>query len=203
MIAAAAALIVCATGCQARTSPAESGTPTPGPASGTSGDSASSAPSPPTSPPATLPSPQPAALSGGACLLLDFDVIKAKLGTEFNIAAAATTSDTYSCVVQNSAASHPDMVLSITTTDLSATEFKSDAQPSGATAVTKLGKIGYEIQDKPPAGAGPVIEVGWLSGNERLIVLRYTCAVGTSAADVKTLTAKMVTMARTVDATTV
>ncbi len=158
----------------------------------------------PSAPSTTAPDvPGQAAFAGGACLLLDFNVIRSVLGTAFDVAAAADTGGTYSCVVQGTAASHPDMALSITATDLTAAEFKANAQPDGARPVTALGTIGYEIRNPAPSGAGPVIEVGWLSGNDRLIVLRYTCATNVSAAAVAALEPKMIKMAQTVDATTV
>jgi hypothetical protein len=157
----------------------------------------------PTPAPSDSPTPGPAALAGGACLLLDFDVINATLGVHFDVAAAADTSGSYSCVVRGTNTDRPDMVLSITATDLTAAEFKTDAQPDGAKAVANLGKIGYEIQKPPPADGGPVVEVGWLSGNDRLIVLDYAFEKGAPASEVAALTPKMISMARTVDATTV
>jgi hypothetical protein len=147
--------------------------------------------------------PPPAAYAGGACLLLDYKEIKATLGVDFNVSAAADTSGTYSCVVQNSDAELPDLVLSITATDLSAAEFTKDVQPAKAKAVPKLGLVGYEIPVAAASGAGPGVEVGWLSGNNRLMVLRYICPPGTPAADVTALLAKMADLAHQVDSTSV
>jgi hypothetical protein len=179
------------------TATAESGAP---PATSTSMSPApSTAPAPSAS---TAPTPRPAAMAGGACLLLDFDVIKRDLGTAFNVAASADTSGTFTCVVQDSTRPRPIMVVAITATDLTTTEFKSDAQPAGAKPVTKLGKIGYEIVHSAAGSAGPVVEIGWLSGNDRLITIRYTCAAGTPSAAVKDLASRIATLARAVDITT-
>lgn len=151
----------------------------------------------------SVPVPKPASLAGGACLLLDYGVIKAALGIEFNVAASADKSGTFTCVVQDSQASYPDLTLAITATDLAASDFKSTVVPKGSTPVTKLGKIGYEIQAPAAFGVGPTIEVGWLSGNDRLIIMRYTFDAEASQADATAMVDKMIALAKTVDGTTV
>jgi hypothetical protein len=143
--------------------------------------------------------PPPAALAGGACLLLDYKVINAALGTQFDVDASAQKSGTYTCVVQG-IAPQPDLALSITATSLTSADFVAQVKPSGSTSVTKLGKVGYSAAIKATASAGPSVEVGWLSGNDRLIILRYTAATGKPAAQ---LTNALVSLARKVDATTV
>jgi hypothetical protein len=144
--------------------------------------------------------PPPAAMAGGACLLLTYKIINAALGTHFDVAAAADTSGTYSCVVQ-AATAYPNLTLSITATDLTPTDFTADIKPTGSVAVAQLGKIGYSAQIAATSTTGPATEVGWLSGNDRLIIMRYTAAPGASAAG--SITDGMVSLARTVDATTV
>ena len=156
-------------------------------------------PAPALSPSPSAPPPA-AALSGGACLLLDYQEINSALGTEFDVAAAASKSGTYTCVIQGGD-EYPDLTLSITSTTLTATDFKSDVQPSGSKPVSSLGKVGYSSLSKAASGTGPGIEVGWLSGNDRLIVMRYTAAVGATVPI--SLTSGMVALARKVDATTV
>jgi hypothetical protein len=143
--------------------------------------------------------PPAAALAGGACLLLDYKVINAALGTQFDVDASAQKSGTYTCVVQG-IAPQPDLALSITATSLTSADFVAQVKPSGSTSVTKLGKVGYSAAIKATASAGPSVEVGWLSGNNRLIILRYTAATGKPAAQ---LTNALVSLARKVDATTV
>lgn len=163
-------------------------------------------PGPVSSRPGAIPSvlePTPASLAGGACLLLDYDVIKSTIGTQFNVAASAVKSGTYTCVVQDSQASYPDLTLAITATDLATSDFKSTVVPHGSTPVTKLGKIGYEIVQPAGTGVGPTIEIGWLSGNDRLIVMRYTFDADASMADASALLDKMIELARKVDITTV
>lgn len=162
----------------------------------------------PTSPPTTRASdhpasakPEPASLAGGACLLLDYATINNALGTNFDVAASADKSDSYTCVVQSSSASFPDLTLSITATDLSVSDFQSDVAPSKSKKVSSLGKVGYEIEHAASGGNGPTIEVGWLSGNERLIVMTY--AYAPDAQTDPALVGKMNELARAVDGATV
>lgn len=152
--------------------------------------------------PSTGP-PTPAALAGGACLLLDFNTVAKQLGTAFTISAAADTSGTYSCVLREPSGSYPSLTLSITATKLSPADFTADVKPKGSTSVAELGKIAYEAQVSATKSAGPVIEVGWLSGNDRLIVFRYAFPTGTSSSVSKALAPKMVNLAKIVDQTTV
>jgi hypothetical protein len=145
--------------------------------------------------------PDPASLAGGACLLLDYATINKTLGTNFDVAASADKSDSYTCVVQSSSASFPDLTLSITATDLSVSDFQSDVAPSKSKKVSSLGKVGYEIEHAASGENGPTIEVGWLSGNERLIVMTYAYAPDAQADPA--LVGKMDELARAVDGATV
>ncbi len=156
--------------------------------------------------PAPLPSPTryPAAVAGGACQLLDYDVVAADLGTVFDIAAAGQVDETYTCVLQQQGASLPDLALSVTSVqDLDATTFKAKLQPKGATAVTGLGKLGYSLVRPAAGGTGPVVEVGWLSGNQRVILLKLRTVAGTSTDQAKELVPKVLVLARTIDVTSV
>ena len=165
--------------------------------------SAPSAAGPPASvTPSTAP-PTPAALAGGACLLLDFNTVAKQLGTAFNVSAAADTSGTFSCVLQESSGSYPRLSLSITATNLSPADFTADVKPKGSASVAELGKTAYEAQVAATKSAGPVIEVGWLSGNDRLIIFRYAFPTGTSPEVSKALAPKMVNLSKIVDQTTV
>lgn len=153
--------------------------------------------------PSSTGPPTPAALAGGACLLLDFGTVAKQLGTAFTVSAAADTSGTFSCVLQEPSGSYPRLTLSITATDLSPADFTADVKPKGSTSVAELGKVAYQEQVSATKSAGPVIEVGWLSGNDRLIVFRYAFPTGTSSGVSKALAPKMVNLAKIVDQTTV
>jgi hypothetical protein len=80
---------------------------------------------------------------------------------------------------------------------------EAEGQRVEAVPVDGLGKIGYELKIAATTKVGPAIEVGWLSGNDRLIVLRYTCAPGIAAEQVTAAATSMVTLAHAVDTTTV
>jgi hypothetical protein len=152
---------------------------------------------------APSPTRVPAALAGGACQLLDFDVIEAQLGVSFGLAAAATSDATYTCVVQPAAADLPDLSLAVTPTKADATVFKNSVQPKGGAAVGSLGKIAYSVSVPAGGGAGQGIEVTWLSANQRLISLRYRSPNGTAAGDVSALLPKLVGLAKVIDLTNV
>jgi hypothetical protein len=145
--------------------------------------------------------PKPASLAGGACLLLDYDTINTTLGTHFDVAASADKSDSFTCVVQGASAGLPDLTLSITATDLTPSDFTADVKPAKSSAVAGLGKIGYEIEHPPGDGNGSTIEVGWLSGNDRLIVMTYAYAAGQTVDDA--MVTAMIELAKKIDGTTV
>jgi hypothetical protein len=141
----------------------------------------------------------PAGFQGGACQLLDYDVVAAAIGVQFEIAAASDTNTAHTCVLQLVVAGMPDFSLSVSTTMADATIYKSTMMPKDATAVNNLGKIGYSEQVPAAAGAGPGLEIGWLSANQRLMVVRYRSKDGTSAGDVNALLPKLVTLAQKID----
>lgn len=152
--------------------------------------------------PAGTPAPRPAALSGGACQLLDYDIVEAAIGVRFAVAAAAANAATFTCVLQPDDASVPDLSLAVTATEADMSVFRSTVIPKGGTPIEDLGKVGYRIGVPASATAGPGVEVGWLSGNQRLMVLRYHSATGTAPGDVDALAPKLVDLAKKIDLTT-
>jgi hypothetical protein len=152
--------------------------------------------------PSGIPARQPAALSGGACQLLDYDVVEAVIGVRFAVAAAASSAATFTCVLQPDGAGLPDLSLAVTATEADNSVFRSTVIPKGATTLEDLGKLGYRVGVPGSAAAGPGVEVGWLSGNQRLMVLRFHSATGTAAGDVDALAPKLVDLAKKIDLTT-
>ena len=69
---------------------------------------------------------------------------------------------------------------------------------TGAT-VTGLGKAGYSRSVSATGGAGTAAEVGWLSGNQRLMTLRYRTPPGTAPATATRIVPKLVVLAKRVD----
>jgi len=149
--------------------------------------------------PGDQPPRYPAAAAGGACQLLDWDRIAGAIGVRFDVAGASRKDDTYSCVVTQRGADYPDLALSVTPTKADEVIFAASISPSGSTTVKGLGKVAYVVKSNAGGGHGPRWEVGWLSENKRLMVLRFTFAKGAPAADVDALKAKIITLAKQLD----
>jgi hypothetical protein len=148
---------------------------------------------------APAPTRWPPGIAGGACYLLDYDVIEQIVGTSFDVAAASAANDTFTCVLQQKSASYPDLTLAVSPTDADPATFRSTVAPKGAVPVNELGKVGYSAPLAPNASAGPAVEIGWLSGNSRILLLRYRCPALASPDDVGALTPKLVTLAKKID----
>lgn len=138
-----------------------------------------------------------AASAGGACHLLEFDLVAEVTGTRFDIAAASKRDSTHTCLLRPLADKLPELALSVTATSIDKEILREEVAPRGATSVDGLGRAGYQARiaasDKQPAA----IEVGWLSGDQRLISLRYTLADGE---DADALVPKLVALAQRIDA---
>jgi hypothetical protein len=141
----------------------------------------------------------PAAEAGGACRLLDYDVIGRTLGVRFDVAAAGRQARTDTCLARSSGADLPDLVLTVSPTTAGAAVFRAEMAPDGAEAVKALGTAAYRNTAGAGRGHGPVAEVGWLSGDRRLLTLRYTTPPGESAASAKRVSVRLVALARTID----
>lgn len=157
----------------------------------------------PAAPVSPSPTKWPAGIAGGACQLLDYDVVAKALGTMFDVSAAGEENETNTCVLQQQGTSYPDLTLAVSPTEADITVFKSVVVPKGAAMVPSLGKYGYSIAVPPRAGGGPASEVGWLSGNGRLLVLRYRFPAGTPTSQVTALTPKLVELSRQIDLSSV
>jgi hypothetical protein len=150
-------------------------------------------------PPAPIVTDWPASASGGACQLLDYPVIEQAIGIRFDVAAATKQEKTYTCVVQAKAASRPDLALSVTATSVDASIFADEVVPKGAKTVKGLGKAAYRVTLAPAKGRGAGVEVGWLSGDGRLLSLRYTFATGHDKAAADTFAPKLIVLAKKID----
>ncbi|HEU4423483.1 MAG TPA: hypothetical protein VFR67_13210 [Pilimelia sp.] len=150
-------------------------------------------------PAVVAPEPAVASAAGGACELLDFVVIAQTLGARFDVAAATRQDETHTCVVQNSGASRPDLVLTVTPTSADAAVFDDTVTPDGGREVSGLGKAAYRVMIEPGRGHGPGVEIGWLSADNRLITLRYTLPAKAPESRASAATAKLVTLAKRID----
>lgn len=153
--------------------------------------------------PVTLAAPAatqwPASVAGGACQLLDYATIEAAIKVRFDVAAASQQGKTYTCVVQHSDAARPDLTLSVTATTADPATFRSTMAPDKAQPVSGLGKAAYRAGIAGSATQGPAVEVGWLSGDKRLLTLRFTFAPGAATAAVNGLTPQLVELAKKID----
>jgi hypothetical protein len=146
-------------------------------------------------------SPVPvAADAGGACLLLDFDQINKALSTGFDVAAAGQSGETYTCVLRAVKAEYPTLTVAVTATHADVGVFQSNAVwPKGATFVGDLGQVAYRVNLGATSDHGPGVEVGWLSGNQRLIIVRLQVPKGSPLPDYQAVVA----LAQIVDTTSV
>jgi hypothetical protein len=126
-------------------------------------------------------------VTGGACLLLGDEVIGQHLQLDLPVAATRTLDHTHACVRRPEAGPVPELVLTITPATVDVPTFVEHVKPPGATAVSELGKAGYH---------GPGLEVGWLSGDDRLLSLTLTPPAG---ADPDRFAAGLLDLARAVD----
>jgi hypothetical protein len=149
--------------------------------------------------PAVTRSAAPAAAAGGACRLLDYAVVAQTLGATFDVAAASQSGSSVSCVLQTRTASYPDLELTVAPTKADVKAFRTAVMPKGAATVPGLGRIGYSAAAPPLDAAGPGVEVSWLTGNGKLLLLRYRLA-GDAAPELATAaTPKLVQLALQLD----
>jgi hypothetical protein len=102
-------------------------------------------------------------------------------------------------VLQRVGADLPDLSLAVSTTLADPGVFKASVAPKGAPVLTDLGKVGYSTGIPAADGAGPGSEVGWLSGNQRLMILRFRSPPGTAPDELTALTPKLIALAKKVD----
>ena len=144
-----------------------------------------------------------AEIAGGACELLNFGVVHDFLDVEFNVSAAGEQKETITCVLQQGDAPWPDLSLAVSETSADPDVFASDVKPDGAETVKGLGKAAYKIVSDATGDHGPAAEIGWLSSNGRILMLRYTFAKDQQKAAATDLAPILVDMAKDLDATLV
>jgi hypothetical protein len=145
---------------------------------------------------------QPAASAGGACILWDYAFIEEMTGVRFTVAAGDVVDETSTCVVRTERSPAPYLILSVTDGVAADAEmFTDELKPDRATTVKDLGVAGYRLVGKAAEGTGPSIEVGWLSEADQLQSLKFTLAAGADEAAVTDMTARIVSMAKTMDST--
>jgi hypothetical protein len=141
----------------------------------------------------------PASAAGGACQLLDYATVEASTKVRFDVAAASQQGKTFTCVVQRSGASRPDLMLAVTATTADPATFRSTVAPEKAQQVAGLGAAAYRVALAGGGTQGPGVEVGWLSADKRLLTLRFTFAPGAATAAVNGVTPQLVDLAKKID----
>lgn len=143
---------------------------------------------------------QPAASAGGACVLWDYAFIEDQTGIRFTVAAGSTVDQTATCVVQTENGDLPFLVYSVVDSTAADAELFTDSlTPKKAKKVKDLGQAGYQLLGAPAKGAGPSIEVTWLSEADQLQSLKFTFAEDAPADAVSDMQTRLVSMARTMD----
>ncbi|MBV1848510.1 hypothetical protein [Catellatospora tritici] len=134
--------------------------------------------------------------AGGACRLLDHDRITRSLGLDLTVAGSAKQGKTNTCVARQADTPLPELSLSVTPTTADVAVFKDTIPPDGASTVTELGRAAYQAVRPAASGRGPYVEIGWLAGNARLMLLKVTLPKGGDSAG---LAPKLVDLAREID----
>ena len=146
--------------------------------------------------PRPAPHVRPAALAGGACRLIEFETLDKLLGQHYSIAASAKKDTTNTCVVRTETAPVPEVAVSVTPSKADVAVFNDVVKPKGATAVAGVGRIAYQLVTPGKAPNGPLLEIGWLTGDSRLLFLRWTLPAG---ADSVAAVPKLIALAKELD----
>jgi hypothetical protein len=139
--------------------------------------------------------------AGRLCPLLDYDVVAQNLGVRFDTAAGGQKDETVTCAVTQSGHDYPFLTVAAAGTNADTLIFEAIVVPPGASGLLGVGLIAYQLNLPPVSGSGPGVEIGWLSKNHRLIVLRYVFPPNTSDSDVAAFVPKLVAFANVTDAT--
>lgn len=136
-----------------------------------------------------------AAAAGGVCRLLTFDTVEKATGIRFDVAAAGKQGKSQTCVIRSERAIKPDLTLAVSRTSIDLAGFKADVVPRGAKMVKGLGQAGYQGVTTPKE-YGPAAEVGWLTKDGQLAVLRYHLPAGQGRTVANEISVKLVTLAK-------
>jgi hypothetical protein len=133
------------------------------------------------------------AASGRLCPLIDFGTVTTALGVTFDTAAGGQKDETLTCAITQAGHDYPYLTVAVAATNADPLIFQAIVRPSGAIAIDGVGISAYELLVAHPTdGSAPFAEIGWLSPNHRLMVLRYVFAPGTADTDVESFTRKLI-----------
>lgn len=132
--------------------------------------------------------------------MLDYPSIEETTGVRFDVSAAGKHRDSSTCVLRSETAERPELALAVTKTSVDAAVFKEELTPRGGKAVSGLGKAAYRVTLAPGKEHGAGVEVGWLTSDGQMISLRYVFPAGEDRAAADAFAAKVVALAKTIDA---
>lgn len=141
----------------------------------------------------------PASAAGIACQLLEYDLVEAKLGIRFDRAGGAKQDNTLTCALADKDQKFPYLTLALTPTTIDSVVFSASVKPQGAYSMPDLGVIAYRLTIPAADGAGPVLDLVWLSESGRLMDLRYGFAQSAPPDAVDELTPKLLALAQEVE----
>jgi hypothetical protein len=140
-----------------------------------------------------------ASAAGIACQLLEYDAVEAKLGTRFDNAGGGKQDNTLTCALTKKDQRFPYLTLALTPTTIDSVVFSNSVKPQGAYSMPDLGVIAYRLTIPAADGAGPVLDLVWLSESSRLMNLRYGFDGSAGPDAVDALTPKLLALAKDVE----
>ena len=142
----------------------------------------------------------PAGAAGIACQLLEYDAVAAKLGTKFDTAGGFKQGNTLTCAVTQKDKASPFLTVALTPSTIDSVVFSESVKPQGAYSMPDLGVIAYRLTLPATDGAGPGLEIVWLSETSRLVTLRYGFPPSTAPEEIDAMTPKLLSLAQEVEA---
>ncbi|MDP9819544.1 hypothetical protein [Spirilliplanes yamanashiensis] len=142
----------------------------------------------------------PASAAGGACILLDYPQIEEHIGVRFDVAASDQSGETATCVVQTEGSTRPDLTLVVVeSTTADARTYLAELKPKGAKSLSGLGAAAYRQVLPAEDGAGPAVELGWLTKDKQLLSLRFTFGDGAGEQEANDMAGRLVNLAQALD----
>lgn len=143
----------------------------------------------------------PASAAGGACILLDYPQIEEHIGVRFDVAASDQSGETATCVVQTEGSTRPDLTLVVVeSTTADARTYLAELKPAGAKSLSGLGSAAYrQVLPAAEDGAGPAVELGWLTKDRQVLSLRFTFGAGAGAQEANDMAGRLVNLAQALD----
>ncbi|MEU5153259.1 hypothetical protein [Glycomyces sp. NPDC021274] len=139
--------------------------------------------------------------AGGACPLIDGELLNSITGLHFRFASGGPGEEAgddapaqTSCAVQTGEAAYPDLTYYVIPVEATVDVYKEELA-DGTEEIDGLGEAAYWIVHTEDTGAGPALEMGWYDAGT-IFEMRYTTPVGTDPAVVNDLVAGFTELAQ-------